>query len=145
MAINDINLDQKLSNLNKVAIQIGGKKYNLSVDDELYADFVGVQAEVSAYFAELDESMTDEEFASMSQSERRDVVTGIFVDVKEKMADVIDKVLGEGEGNRLYEYYGKKTIALSYILNELAEIYKKSIKAKKSAKQEKVNRYRSKR
>ncbi len=89
MAINEINLDQKLSNLNKVAIQIGGKKYNLSVDDELYADFVGVQAEVSAYFAELDESMTDEEFASMSQSERRDVVTGIFVDVKEKMTDVI--------------------------------------------------------
>lgn len=25
MAINEINLDQKLSNLNKVAIQIGGK------------------------------------------------------------------------------------------------------------------------
>lgn len=69
----------------------------MSVDDELYADFVGVQAEVSAYFAELDESMTDEEFASMSQSERRDVVTGIFVDVKEKWLMLLIKFLAKAK------------------------------------------------
>jgi len=129
MAIKEINLDAKIDNFSKANVRIAGKVYSIVIDDEMFKRLTELQTETSAYFTNLDD-ISNEEFIELGEKGRKEVVSNLFAELKSQMIATLDDLLGEGEGKRLYQRFGNKTVALSYLIEELRNIYTNSIKEK---------------
>lgn len=129
MAIKEINLDAKIDNFSKANVRIAGKVYSIVIDDEMFKRLTELQTETSAYFTNLDD-ISNEEFVELGEKGRKEVVSNLFAELKSQMIATLDDLLGEGEGKRLYQRFGNKTVALSYLIEELRNIYTNSIKEK---------------
>ena len=139
MSVKQINLDTLIDNVKKVEIRIAGKVYSIDIDDGMFKKLTVLQADVGAYFSKLEE-ISDKEFVDMGENGRQEFVDKMFAELKNKLIIVLDELLGEGEGNRLYSKLGNKVSALSFLVGQLRDIYLDSISKKQEKEQEQVNR-----
>lgn len=145
MAINNIiDLDAKLS-LTKT-IRIAGKEYDITISDEVdqaLSDYSNIEVSVQLRdmvnnLEQLDEveTTTADQFKTFTQIELENLRKGAL--------KALDAVLGENEGQRVYEHYGKSTKAVITIIGLLeTELNKLMVERKKAADKHYGNRHKN--
>ncbi|WEV56129.1 hypothetical protein [Ligilactobacillus acidipiscis] len=114
-----INLDTKYEN--KLAVTIGGKDYDILLNDKFVYDTQHTVLVVNKLQDKLDK-MSEDDFAKMSLEEQEKFADDIFADMRKEIVSFFDKFLGDSEGERLYKYYNEDTEALGYVLGQLNKL-----------------------
>ena len=110
-----IDLDKRIKVDNKVDVKLAGKTYKILFDDNFQKTVANSSVEVMNGLKALDDpSWADKSFNS----------------VKASAISALDKLLGNGEGKRLYKYYNYSTDALGAVLNALNDEAVKSVEVK---------------
>ena len=110
-----IDLDKRIKVDNKVDVKLAGKTYKILFDDNFQKTVANSSVEVMNGLKALD----DPSWAENS-----------FNSVKASAISALDKLLGNGEGKRLYKYYNYSTDALGAVLNALNDEAVKSVEVK---------------
>lgn len=145
MAINNIiDLDAKLA-LTKT-VKIAGKNYDISISDEIdcaLSDYANIDVTVqlrdmASKLEKLDgvETTTADQYKSFTQEEMISMRNGALA--------TLDVVLGEGEGQRIYDHYGQSTKAVNTVIGLLrTELDKVMVERKKAADKHYSNRHKN--
>lgn len=131
-----LNLDQKLTVDNKKIVQIGGEEYELIFNDKFAKLVADMQLKVAEATKDFDDDAKLEQFAKKEYAEQKEQLMAAFDKGKAVVVDVLDQLLGEGEGERLYKYYNESTQALTALvalLNNAANDAVRENKAKNRA------------
>lgn len=143
MAINNIiNLDEKLSLTKR--LRIAGQDYDVIISDEVdlainnYTN-IELSLQVKGIEAELEkmpETTTADQFKNFVQSETDTM--------RDSALATLDIILGEGEGQRVYEAYGSSTKVLNTVIGLIqAELNKVMVERKKTADKHYSNRHKN--
>lgn len=139
-----INLDNKLNVQNKVEVTIAGKEYSLLLNDEIGKEITNTLLEIDDGTKPIRDENELEELEKADLEVQKETVCGALDSVRDTEIRTFDKILGRGEGKRIYKYYGNSTQALTFLLTELQKIYNKSITLKKEKKKKKKAKKRRK-
>lgn len=118
-----IDLDKRIKVDNKVEVKLAGKTYKIVFDDNFQKTVAKSSVEVVSGLKALDDpSWKDKDMALQKKD-----VENTFNSVKNSAISALDKLLGSGEGKRLYKYYNYSTDALGAVLNALNDEAAKSV------------------
>lgn len=121
-----IDLDKRIKVDNKVEVKLAGKTYKILFDDNFQKIVAKSSVEVMNGLKALDDpSLADKDVAIQKKD-----VENTFNSVKNSAIAALDKLLGSGEGKRLYKYYNYSTGALGAVLNALNDEATKSVEVK---------------
>ena len=121
-----IDLDKRIKVDNKVEVKLAGKTYKIVFDDNFQKNVAKASVEVMNGLKALDDhNFEDKELATQKKD-----VENTFTSVKNAEISALDKLLGNGEGKRLYKYYNYSTDALGAVLNALNDEATKSVEVK---------------
>ncbi|MFC2685136.1 MAG: hypothetical protein ACFN06_06450 [Limosilactobacillus oris] len=122
MTVINLNLDKKFDNvkLNREVVA-GGKTYHLVFNDEMYQKIADLQIAEASLLDQLDKRK--EEFVDkMNVTQRQEFMRDSLGKALENLEESLDKILGKGEGQRLYKYYGESTYLLGRVAEELIKL-----------------------
>lgn len=122
MTVINLNLDKKFDNvkLNREVVA-GGKTYHLVFNDEMYQKIADLQIAEASLLDQLDKHK--EEFVDkMNVTQRQEFMRDSLGKALENLEESLDKILGKGEGQRLYKYYGESTYLLGRVAEELIKL-----------------------
>lgn len=145
MAINNIiDLDAKLS-LTKT-IKIAGQTYDITISDEVdqaLNNYTNIEVSVQLRdMASKLKKMDDTETAAADQY--KSFVQNEADVMRDNAIATLDAVLGEGEGQRVYEYYGSSTKVLNTVIGLIqTELDKVMVERKKAADKHYGNRHKN--
>ncbi|WP_270786392.1 hypothetical protein [Enterococcus avium] len=145
MAINNIiDLDAKLS-LTKT-IKIAGQTYDITISDEVdqaLNNYTNIEVSVQLRdMASKLKKMDDTETAAADQY--KSFVQNEADAMRDNAIATLDAVLGEGEGQRVYEYYGSSTKVLNTVIGLIqTELDKVMVERKKAADKHYGNRHKN--
>ena len=121
-----IDLDKRIKVDNKVDVKLAGKTYKILFDD----NFQKIVAKSSVEVMNGLKAINDPAFEYKEMSVQKEDVEKSFNSVKTSAISALDKLLGSGEGKRLYKYYNYSTDALGAVLNALNDEAIKSVEVK---------------
>ncbi|QHJ74980.1 hypothetical protein [Lactobacillus phage JNU_P7] len=121
-----IDLDKRIKVDNKVDVKLAGKTYKILFDD----NFRKIVAKSSVEVMNGIKAINDPAFEYKEMSAQKKDVENSFNSVKTSAISALDKLLGSGEGKRLYKYYNYSTDALGAVLNALNDEANKSVEVK---------------
>ncbi|AXG38033.1 hypothetical protein P7H00_13385 [Enterococcus pseudoavium] len=145
MAINNIiNLDEKLSLTKR--LRIAGQDYDVIISDEVdqaLANYTNIEVSVQlrdmvSKLEKMDdvETTTADQYKTFTQNE--------IDSMRDSALATLDAVLGEGEGRRVYEFYGSSTKVLNTVIGLIqAELDKVMVERKKTADKHYSNRHKN--
>ncbi|WP_407366375.1 hypothetical protein [Limosilactobacillus oris] len=122
MTVINLNLDKKFDNvkLNREVVA-GGKTYHLVFNDEMYQKIADLQIAEASLLDQLDKRK--EEFVDkMNVTQRQEFMRDSLDKALKNLEESLDKILGKGEGQRLYKYYGESTYLLGRVAEELIKL-----------------------
>lgn len=122
MTVINLNLDKKFDNvkLNREVVA-GGKTYHLVFNDEMYQKIADLQIAEASLLDQLDKHK--EEFVDkMNVTQRQEFMRDSLDKALKNLEESLDKILGKGEGQRLYKYYGESTYLLGRVAEELIKL-----------------------
>ena len=122
MTVINLNLDKKFDNvkLNREVVA-GGKTYHLVFNDEMYQKIADLQIAEVSLLDQLDKRK--EEFVDkMNVTQRQEFMRDSLDKALKNLKESLDKILGKGEGQRLYKYYGESTYLLGRVAEELIKL-----------------------
>lgn len=122
MTVINLNLDKKFDNvkLNRNVVA-GGKTYHLVFNDEMYQKIADLQIAEASLLDQLDKRK--EEFVDkMNVTQRQEFMRDSLDKALKNLEESLDKILGKGEGQRLYKYYGESTYLLGRVAEELIKL-----------------------
>ena len=122
MTVINLNLDKKFDNvkLNREVVA-GGKTYHLVFNDEMYQKIADLQIAEASLLDQLDKRK--EEFVDkMNVTQRQEFMRDSLDKALKNLEESLDKILGKGEGQRLYKYYGESTYLLGRVTEELIKL-----------------------
>ena len=118
-----IDLDKRIKVDNKVEVKLAGKAYKIVFDDNF-------QKTVAKASVEVMKALDDPNFENKELATQKKDVENTFASIKNAAISALDKLLGNGEGKRLYKYYNYSTDALGAVLNALNDEANKSVELK---------------
>lgn len=121
-----IDLDKRIKVDNKVDVKLAGKTYKILFDD----NFRKIVAKSSVEVMNGIKAINDPTFEYKEMSAQKKDVENSFNSFKTSAISALDKLLGSGEGKRLYKYYNYSTDALGAVLNALNDEANKSVEVK---------------
>ena len=121
-----IDLAKRIKVDNKVDVKLAGKTYKILFDD----NFQKIVAKSSVEVMNGLKAINDPAFEYKEMSVQKEDVEKSFNSVKTSAISALDKLLGSGEGKRLYKYYNYSTDALGAVLNALNDEAIKSVEVK---------------
>lgn len=121
-----IDLDKQIKVDNKVDVKLAGKTYKILFDDNFQKTVAKSSIEVMNGL----KAINDPAFEYKEMSVQKEDVEKSFNSVKTSAISALDKLLGSGEGKRLYKYYNYSTDALGAVLNALNDEAIKSVEVK---------------
>lgn len=121
-----IDLDKRIKVDNKVDVKLAGKTYKILFDDNFQKTVAKSSVEVMNGL----KAINDPAFEYKEMSVQKEDVEKSFNSVKTSAISALDKLLGSGEGKRLYKYYNYSTDALGAVLNALNDEAIKSVEVK---------------
>ena len=121
-----IDLDKRIKVDNKVDVKLAGKTYKILFDD----NFQKIVAKSSVEVMNGLKAINDPAVEYKEMSVQKEDVEKSFNSVKTSAISALDKLLGSGEGKRLYKYYNYSTDALGAVLNALNDEAIKSVEVK---------------
>ncbi len=144
-AIN-FNLDKAIAKADTKTVRIGGKDHELVFNDEMRNKLeelqIVVYSEVQAFDDNRDAFIND-----YTVDDRKRTLKDVSKAQRDNLIKGMDDLLGAGEGQRLYDYYGHSFTKLSAVLAELVKIQdaEDKIKSDDHKHQAKRQRYTHKR
>lgn len=144
-AIN-FNLDKAIAKADTKTVRIGGKDHELVFNDEMRNKLeelqIVVYSEVQAFDDNRDAFIND-----YTVDDRKRTLKDVSKAQRDNLIKGMDNLLGAGEGQRLYDYYGHSFTKLSAVLAELTKIQdaEDEIKSDDHKHQAKRQRYTHKR
>lgn len=122
MTVINLNLDKKFDNVKlDREVVAGGKTYHLVFNDEMYQKIADLQIAEASLLDQLDKRK--EEFVDkMNVTQRQEFMRDSLGKALENLEESLDKILGKGEGQRLYKYYGESTYLLGRVAEELIKL-----------------------
>lgn len=145
MAINNIiDLDEKLSLTKR--LRIAGQDYDVIISDEVdqaLANYTNIEVSVQlrdmvSKLEKMDdvETTTADQYKTFTQNE--------IDSMRDSALATLDAVLGEGEGRRVYEFYGSSTKVLNTVIGLIqVELDKVMVERKKTADKHYSNRHKN--
>lgn len=119
-AIN-FDLDKKIAKVETKAIKIGGVEHSITFNDDtrkMLDDMtIGLFSTAHAFDDQSDAFIND-----YSVGERQKSLQKAISDQRNNLMEGLDKLLGKGEGKRLYEFYGNSFTKLSAVVRELVKL-----------------------
>lgn len=121
-----IDLDKRIKVDNKVDVKLAGKTCKILFDDNFQKIVAKSSVEVMNGLKALDDPNWEDKDMAVQKKD----VENTFNSVKNSAISALDKLLGSGEGKRLYKYYNYSTDALGAVLNALNDEAAKSVEVK---------------
>ena len=119
-AIN-FNLDKAIAKADTKTVRIGGKDHELVFNDEMRNKLeelqIVVYSEAQAFDSNRDAFIND-----YTVDDRKRTLKDASKAQRDNLIKGMDDLLGAGEGQRLYDYYGHSFTKLSAVLAELTKI-----------------------
>ncbi|ELB04167.1 hypothetical protein GHK79_10565 [Enterococcus faecium] len=145
MAINNvIDLDAKLS-LTK-SVKIAGKVYEITISDEVDQALTNLNIDIPVQMETMQSRMNKlEEVDDTTSDQYKNFVQQETENMRVKSVETLDRVLGDGEGERIYKYYNSSTKALFSIISLLQEEFRNiMVERKKTADRHYKNKHKKK-
>lgn len=144
-AIN-FNLDKAIAKADTKTVRIGGKDHELVFNDEMRNKLEELQIVVYSEAQAFDDNR-DAFINDYTVDDRKRTLKDVSKAQRDNLIKGMDDLLGAGEGQRLYDYYGHSFTKLSAILVELVKIQdaEDEIKSDDHKHQAKRQRYTHKR
>ncbi|WP_420214733.1 hypothetical protein ACOBMG_03810 [Limosilactobacillus mucosae] len=144
-AIN-FNLDKAIAKADTKTVRIGGKDHELVFNDEMRNKLEELQIVVYSEAQAFDDNR-DAFINDYTVDDRKRTLKDVSKTQRDNLIKGIDDLLGAGEGQRLYDYYGHSFTKLSAVLVELVKIQdaEDEIKSDDHKHQAKRQRYTHKR
>lgn len=144
-AIN-FNLDKAIAKADTKTVRIGGKDHELVFNDEMRNKLEELQIVVYSEAQAFDDNR-DAFINDYTVDDRKRTLKDVSKTQRDNLIKGMDDLLGAGEGQRLYEYYGHSFTKLSAVLVELVKIQdaEDEIKSDDHKHQAKRQRYTHKR
>nr|DAU55831.1 MAG TPA: hypothetical protein [Caudoviricetes sp.] len=122
MTVINLNLDKKFDNVKlDREVVAGDKTYHLVFNDEMYQKIADLQIAEASLLDQLDKRK--EEFVDkMNVTQRQEFMRDSLDKALKNLEESLDKILGKGEGQRLYKYYGESTYLLGRVAEELIKL-----------------------
>lgn len=144
-AIN-FNLDKAIAKADAKTVRIGGKDHELVFNDEMRNKLEELQIVVYSEAQAFDDNR-DAFINDYTVDDRKRTLKDVSKTQRDNLIKGMDDLLGAGEGQRLYDYYGHSFTKLSAVLVELVKIQdaEDEIKGDDHKHQAKRQRYTHKR
>lgn len=144
-AIN-FNLDKAIAKADTKTVRIGGKDHELVFNDEMRNKLEELQIVVYSEAQAFDDNR-DAFINDYTVDDRKRTLKDVSKTQRDNLIKGMDDLLGAGEGQRLYDYYGHSFTKLSAVLAELIKIQdaEDKIKSDDHKHQAKRQRYTHKR
>jgi hypothetical protein len=144
-AIN-FNLDKAIAKADTKTVRIGGKDHELVFNDEMRNKLEELQIVVYSEAQAFDDNR-DAFINDYTVDDRKRTLKDVSKTQRDNLINGMDDLLGAGEGQRLYDYYGHSFTKLSAVLAELIKIQdaEDEIKSDDHKHQAKRQRYTHKR
>ncbi|MGY5211983.1 hypothetical protein ACXGSF_06600 [Limosilactobacillus mucosae] len=144
-AIN-FNLDKAIAKADAKTVRIGGKDHELIFNDEMRNKLEELQIVVYSEAQAFDDNR-DAFINDYTVDDRKRTLKDVSKTQRDNLIKGMDDLLGAGEGQRLYDYYGHSFTKLSAVLAELVKIQdaEDKIKSDDHKHQAKRQRYTHKR
>lgn len=144
-AIN-FNLDKAIAKADIKTVRIGGKDHELVFNDEMRNKLEELQIVVYSEAQAFDDNR-DAFINDYTVDDRKRTLKDVSKAQRDNLIKGMDDLLGAGEGQRLYDYYGHSFTKLSAVLAELIKIQdaEDKIKSDDHKHQAKRQRYTHKR
>lgn len=144
-AIN-FNLDKAIAKADTKTVRIGGKDHELVFNDEMRNKLEELQIVVYSEAQAFDDNR-DAFINDYTVDDRKRTLKDVSKTQRDNLIKGMDDLLGAGEGQRLYDYYGHSFTKLSAVLAELTKIQdaEDEIKSDDHKHQAKRQRYTHKR
>ncbi|MDC2830402.1 hypothetical protein PO148_08360 [Limosilactobacillus mucosae] len=144
-AIN-FNLDKAIAKADTKTVRIGGKDHELVFNDEMRNKLEELQIVVYSEAQAFDDNR-DAFINDYTVDDRKRTLKDVSKAQRDNLIKGMDDLLGAGEGQRLYDYYGHSFTKLSAVLVELIKIQdaEDKIKSDDHKHQAKRQRYTHKR
>jgi hypothetical protein len=144
-AIN-FNLDKAIAKADTKTVRIGGKDHELVFNDEMRNKLEELQIVVYSEAQAFDDNR-DAFINDYTVDDRKRTLKDVSKAQRDNLIKGMDDLLGAGEGQRLYDYYGHSFTKLSAVLAELIKIQdaEDKIKSDDHKHQAKRQRYTHKR
>lgn len=144
-AIN-FNLDKAIAKADTKTVRIGGKDHELVFNDEMRNKLEELQIVVYSEAQAFDDNR-DAFINDYTVDDRKRTLKDVSKTQRDNLIKGMDDLLGAGEGQRLYDYYGHSFTKLSAVLVELTKIQdaEDEIKSDDHKHQAKRQRYTHKR
>lgn len=142
-AIN-FNLDKAIAKADTKTVRIGGKDHELVFNDEMRNKLEELQIVVYSEAQALDDNR-DAFINDYTVDDRKRTLKDVSKAQRDNLIKGMDDLLGAGEGQRLYDYYGHSFTKLSAVLAELVKIQDAEDKINDHKHQAKRQRYTHKR
>ena len=144
-AIN-FNLDKAIAKADTKTVRIGGKDHELVFNDEMRNKLEELQIVVYSEAQAFDDNR-DAFINDYTVDDRKRTLKDVSKAQRDNLIKGMDDLLGAGEGQRLYDYYGHSFTKLSAVLAELTKIQdaEDEIKSDDHKHQAKRHRYTHKR
>lgn len=144
-AIN-FNLDKAIAKADTKTVRIGGKDHELVFNDEMRNKLEELQIVVYSEAQAFDDNR-DAFINDYTVDDRKRTLKDVSKAQRDNLIKGMDDLLGAGEGQRLYDYYGHSFTKLSAVLAELVKIQdaEDEIKSDDHKHQAKRQRYTHKR
>lgn len=144
-AIN-FNLDKAIAKADTKTVRIGGKDHELVFNDEMRNKLEELQIVVYSEAQAFDDNR-DAFINDYTVDDRKRTLKDVSKAQRDNLIKGMDDLLGAGEGQRLYDYYGHSFTKLSAVLAELVKIQdaEDKIKSDDHKHQAKRQRYTCKR
>lgn len=122
MTVINLNLDKKFDNVKlDREVVAGDKTYHLVFNDEMYQKIADLQIAEASLLDQLDKRK--EEFVDkMNVTQRQEFMRDSLDKALKNLEESLNKILGKGEGQRLYKYYGESTYLLGRVAEELIKL-----------------------
>lgn len=144
-AIN-FNLDKAIAKADTETVRIGGKDHELVFNDEMRNKLEELQIVIYSEAQAFDDNR-DAFINDYTVDDRKRTLKDVSKTQRDNLIKGMDDLLGAGEGQRLYDYYGHSFTKLSAVLAELIKIQdaEDEIKSDDHKHQAKRQRYTHKR
>lgn len=144
-AIN-FNLDKAIAKADTKTVRIGGKDHELVFNDKMRNKLEELQIVVYSEAQAFDDNR-DAFINDYTVDDRKRTLKDVSKAQRDNLIKGMDDLLGAGEGQRLYDYYGHSFTKLSAVLAELVKIQdaEDKIKSDDHKHQAKRQRYTHKR
>lgn len=120
MSIINLDLDAKFAFDFKRRVIIAGKEYVISFNDKLDTTLKDLDLDVQGLAENLNKQ-SDKFEQEMTVDDRKQYIHQVNQQAQERILDSLDAIFGDGEGQRIYDYYDQSMYAMVRIVEVLRD------------------------